>query len=159
MQTTELEIPITLEGGKVTPEKVQEIADAFHRAYLARYKTNDPASDVEFLMWRNLATFQRPKIVLPTQEKTDASAQKVALFSTGEAYFGGGAYIPTPIFDGSKLQYGMEVQGPAIVVLPDTTIVVPPFASLGTREHGYFVMDVDTEVTKTEARVAELEVS
>ena len=159
MQTTELEIPITLEAGKVTPAKVAEIAEAFHQAYLARYKTNDPASDVEFLMWRNLATFARPKIVLPRQEKTETLAEEVALLSTDRAYFGGGSYVPTPIYDGSKLQYGMEAQGPAIVVLPDTTIVVPPFATLGTREHGYFVMEVDTEIRKPAAVARALAVS
>ena len=159
MQTTELEIPISLDDGKITPRKVAEIVEAFHRAYLARYKTNDPASDVEFLMWRNLATFQRPKIVLPRQEKTDVLAEEAALLSTASAYFGNGSYVPTPIFDGTQLHYGMQVQGPAIVVLPDTTIVVPPFASLGTREHGYFVMDVDTQIKKPEARARELEMS
>ncbi|MBE7183273.1 MAG: hydantoinase/oxoprolinase family protein [Methylobacterium mesophilicum] len=148
MQTTELEIPIGLEDGKITPAKLAEITRMFHDAYRARYKTNDPASDVEFLMWRNLATFDRPKIVLSPQEKSAEKAEDAALLSTGEAYFGGGNAVATPAYDGTRLKYGMSVPGPALVVLPDTTIVVPPFAVLDTREYGYFVMTVDTEIKK-----------
>ncbi|MEI4488741.1 hydantoinase/oxoprolinase family protein [Frigidibacter sp. MR17.14] len=147
MQTTELEIPITLDGGKVTPAILKQMTQAFHDAYLARYKTNDPASDVEFLMWRNLATFQRPKIVLPESEKSSQSLPVTALMTTSQAYFGGGTTVETPIYDGEKLAYGMSVQGPALVILPDTTIVVPPFAALDTRKHGYFVMDVDVDTS------------
>ncbi|VDC22358.1 hydantoinase/oxoprolinase family protein [Pseudogemmobacter humi] len=152
MQTTELEIPITLDDGKITPAKLDEITEAFHAAYLARYKTNDPASDVEFLMWRNMATFQRPKIVLAERAKSTEATPLSAMLSTSKAYFGGGEAVDMPIYDGDRLQYGMSVPGPALVVLPDTTIVVPPFATLNMRKHGYFVMDVDVDTQQTNAR-------
>ncbi|WP_152047496.1 hydantoinase/oxoprolinase family protein [Aureimonas psammosilenae] len=148
MQTTELEIPITLDNGRITPARLADMVQMFHDAYLARYKTNDPASDVEFLMWRNMATFQRPKIVLSPQEKGPDTAPDKALLSAGASYFGGGKTVETTAYDGTKLTYGMTVPGPALVILPDTTIVVPPFASLQTREYGYFVMTVDTEIRK-----------
>jgi N-methylhydantoinase A len=143
MQATELEIPIKLSDGKIDAAKVAEITEVFHSAYLSRYKTNDPESHVEFLMWRCMATFQRPKIGLSRQEKVSAGSERKALLSNSKAYFGGGSYSDTPIFDGTKLQHGMSVQGPSIVVLPDTTIVVPPFANLTIADHGYFVMRVD----------------
>lgn len=152
MQTTELEIPITLDDGKITPAKLAGITEAFHAAYLARYKTNDPASDVEFLMWRNMATFQRPKIVLAERPKSTEATPLSAMLSTSKAYFGGGEAVHMPIYDGDRLQYGMSVPGPALVVLPDTTIVVPPFATLNMRRHGYFVMDVDVDTQQTSAR-------
>lgn len=152
MQTTELEIPITLDNGKITPAILAEITQAFHTAYLARYKTNDPASDVEFLMWRNMATFQRPKIVLAERPKSTEATPISAMLSTSKAYFGGGEVVDMPIYDGDKLQYGMTVPGPALVVLPDTTIVVPPFATLAMRKHGYFVMDVDVDTQPTSVK-------
>ncbi|MFB9985781.1 hydantoinase/oxoprolinase family protein [Mesorhizobium kowhaii] len=161
MQTTELEIPIRLENGRITPEVLENITQMFHEAYLARYKTNDPASDVEFLMWRCMATFERPKIVLAPQERTSESSRTTFL-SSGKSYFGGGEVVETPVFDGAKLKYGMKVSGPALVTLPDTTIVVPPFANLETRELGYFVMTVETEIkssssnAKGKAKIREL---
>lgn len=159
MQTTELEIPITLDDGKITPAKLAEITQTFHAAYLSRYKTNDPASDVEFLMWRNMATFKRPKIMLTALEKTSETAQKAALLSTGKAYFGSGESVQTPVYDGTKLNYGMTVPGPALIILPDTTIAVPPFAVLETRKFGYFVMNVDVEIKKTGAKRKERELA
>lgn len=157
MQTTELEIPISLDRGKITPAKLKEITQAFHGAYLTRYKTNDPASDVEFLMWRNMATFERPRVVLAEQEKSADTSPKGALLQTATAYFGGGKTQETAIYDGQKLRFGMEVPGPALVVLPDTTIVVPPFARLDTRRHGYFVMNVDVGVQKAATRAVRRE--
>jgi N-methylhydantoinase A/oxoprolinase/acetone carboxylase beta subunit len=106
-----------------------------------------------------MATFQRPKIVLTSQEKSTETAQKAALLSTGKAYFGGGEADDMPVFDGDKLKWGMTVPGPALVVLPDTTIVVPPFAVLETREYGYFVMNVDTGVKKSVPKVRERELA
>ena len=79
-----------------------------------------------------------------------AGSERKALLSHSKAYFGGGSYSDTPIFDGAKLQNGMSVQGPSIVILPDTTIVVPPFASLSTADHGYFVMRVDAAADQVE---------
>ena len=67
--------------------------------------------------------------------------------------------METAIYDGDKLAYGMSVPGPALVVLPDTTIVVPPFASLDTRKHGYFVMDVDVGVQKAATRTSKRELA
>lgn len=154
LQATELEIPIDLKDGRITPAQLQQIIRMFHEAYLARYKTNDPASEIEFLMWRSMATFQRPKIVLSPQEKVADTSLDSLTFGKGRAYFGGGESVETPVLDGSKLKYGMTVAGPALVVLPDTTIVVPPFAALETREYGYFVMNVDVNMKKKASRPA-----
>lgn len=143
LQATELEIPVHLENGKIGPEELQAICAKFHEAYLARYKTNDPASEIEFLMWRSMATFKRPKVVLAPQARVADPSIDGILFAKGRGYFGGGHSVEMPIVDGSQLQFGMSVPGPALVVLPDTTIVVPPFATLETREYGYFVMNVD----------------
>ncbi|MNP63066.1 hypothetical protein D3C76_1584180 [compost metagenome] len=53
----------------------------------------------------------------------------------------------------------MSVPGPALVVLPDTTILVPPFASLETRENGYFVMNVDTSGKQSKPKTRAREVA
>ena len=144
MQATELEIPLVLDGEAITPDNLESIVDHFHEAYLKRYKTNDRASNVEFLMWRHMATYRRPQITLHEQEPGTTQASS-AILSSHPAYFGGDDFVDTPVYDGERLTCGMAIEGPGIVVLPDTTIVVPPGFGLSTRKHGYFVMDVDLQ--------------
>jgi len=141
MQVTELEIPFG--SPEVTPEDVAVLADDFHQAHLARYKTADSASEVEFVMWRHVAKHVRSPIELPAQPLSPAEASDEALMGVQSAYLEEKhAYVSTPFFDGDKLTYGMKVHGPAIIVLPDTTILVPQGFKVTTRERGYFFMDV-----------------
>ena len=142
MQATELEIPLVYEGDKITQDNLSDIVDYFHDAYLKLYKTNDRASNVEFLMWRHMATYKRPQIILQEQEMNSTPLSSTIL-GRHAAYFGGDEFVDTTVYDGEGLTYGMSICGPGIVVLPDTTIVVPPDFKLSARKHGYFVMDVN----------------
>ena len=46
------------------------------------------------------------------------------------------------MYDADKLGFGMEIDGPAIVESPLTTIVVIPDAKLTVNKMGNFVMDL-----------------
>lgn len=43
-----------LRDKRVAPTVVSALAKDFHEAHLARYKTADPESHVEFVMWRHV---------------------------------------------------------------------------------------------------------
>jgi N-methylhydantoinase A/oxoprolinase/acetone carboxylase beta subunit len=139
MQITELEV--TLSDKRVNPE-VAQLAEDFHKASLARYKASDTGSDVEFVMWRHVATSVTPRIELAKQARSSEDPSK-ALMGRQPLYFEGQEdFIETPFYDGDKLVYGMKVDGPALITLPNTTIIVPPEFKVSTQECGYFVMEV-----------------
>ncbi|MBF0530958.1 MAG: hypothetical protein HQK55_17160, partial [Deltaproteobacteria bacterium] len=139
---TELEIPIISSNGKMTPKDVEILAHDFHQASLFRYKTNDPDSMVEFIMWRHMATHMTPRIELEIS-RADGQSPSAALMGKQKAYFGPQAgFEETLYYDGEKLHHGRVIVGPAIVVLNDTTIVVPPDFTLAKQVYGYFIMDV-----------------
>lgn len=140
MQVTELGIPIR--GKRVTSTVVSALAKDFHEAHLARYKTADPESHVEFVMWRHVARSVTSKIELSTQLRCGEDSSK-ALRGTQWAYFEEKKdFLEIPYYDGDQLAYGMKIDGPAIIVLPDTTIVIPPGFKISTQERGYYVMEV-----------------
>lgn len=142
LQVTELEIPLHPTNGKVNPDVVSRLTEDFHRASLARYKTNDQSSFVEFIMWRNVAIHMTPRIELPAQAK-NSEDPSAALMGKQFAYFGNDkGFIETRCYYGEKLVHGMKVRGAAIVVMNDTTIVVPPKFTLLTQERGYFILEV-----------------
>jgi len=140
MQVTELEV--ALSDKRVNPEVVSQLAEDFHKASLARYKTNDPWSPVEFIMWRHIATSVTPRIELAKQAYSGEDPS-TALMGRQPVYFQGQKdFIETPYYDGDKLTYGMQVDGPALITLSDTTIVVPPEFKISTQEQGYYIMEV-----------------
>jgi len=140
MQVTELEV--ALSDKRVNPEVVSKLAEDFHKTSLARYKTNDPASFVEFVMWRHIATSVTPRIELARQAY-GGEDPSTALMGRQPVYFEGQKdFIETPYYNGDKLTYGMKVGGPALVVLADTTIVVPPGFKISTQERGYYIIEV-----------------
>jgi len=141
MQVTELEIPF--HSPNLRPEDVTALTAEFHQAHLARYKTADFESEVEFVMWRHTAKAVRPAIELPAQRLSPTEDLAQALMGVQPAYLEEKhAYAETPFFDGDRLTYGMKITGPAIIVLPDTTILVPHGFKVTTQERGYFIMEV-----------------
>jgi N-methylhydantoinase A len=139
MQVTELEIP--LPDRVMTPDRCGKLVEAFHNAHLARYKTADPGSPVEFVMWRSVARNQTPGISLEKKSYAGEDPAR-AVIGKQRAFFGGERdFIETPCYDGELLSNGMKVDGPAIIVLLDTTIVVPKRFTLSIQEHDYYIME------------------
>lgn len=48
----------------------------------------------------------------------------------------------TPIYDAAGLKQGQVVQGPAIIQMPETTLVVPPFARGGFDKYGNIILNL-----------------
>jgi len=140
LQITELEI--ALSDRRVNSDVVARIVSDFHNASLARYKTNDPSSPVEAVMWRHVARSITPNIELAAQP-CGTEDPLAAVLGKQLSYFDKElGFIETNYYDGDKLAGGMVVKGPAIIILPDTTIVIPPRFKVTTQETGYYIMEV-----------------
>jgi N-methylhydantoinase A len=61
-----------------------------------------------------------------------------------EVYWRDRGMVATPIYRGAELQPGFELEGPAVVELDNTTIVVEPGDRLRLAEHGSFVLTIPT---------------
>jgi N-methylhydantoinase A len=51
------------------------------------------------------------------------------------------AFADVPVYDGERLGRGARLDGPAMVELATTTVVVPPAFGLETDRHGSFLME------------------
>ncbi len=92
-------------------------------------------------MWRSVARSRTPGISL--EKKSYAREDPAqALIGQQRAFFEDEKrFVETPYYDGEKLSNGMKIVGPAIIVLPDTTVVVPKQFTLSTQEQDYYVME------------------
>ena len=122
-QFNEVEVP-AFSGDTFTAEALSELESAFHRRHDELYGYSTPGSPLEIINLRVSARglTDKPRIELVDAREADPSSARIG---TRKAWFND-TFVDTPIFDGLKLFNGNVVVGPAIVVQPTTTILVPP---------------------------------
>jgi N-methylhydantoinase A len=92
-------------------------------------------------MWRSVARSQTPGISLEKKSYAGEDSSG-ALIGKQRAFFEDeGCFVETPCYDGELPSNGMKVDGPAIIVLLDTTIVVPKQFMLSIQEQDYYIME------------------
>jgi len=94
----------------------------FHRAHQAAYGYHDDQAEVEIVTLRVRAKGKVQRPPLPTFIRTSAKSEGALLGRYPVRFVGG--EVSTPFYDGEKLGVGQGLRGPAIVVQPDTTILV-----------------------------------
>ncbi len=145
-QFNEVEVPLP-KGGELTEESVKDLCAAFHLKHDSLYGYSMPDAGVELI---NLRITARGKTEKPAQEKHERSgaAPNHALLGSRDAWFDDG-FADTPVYDGLKLVNGNRVNGPAVVVQPTTTIIVPPdFALLCDEYNNYLMYPVTRDITE-----------
>ena len=145
-QFNEVEVPLP-KGGELTEESVKDLCAAFHLKHDSLYGYSMPDAGVELI---NLRITARGKTEKPAQEKHERSGADPnhALLGSRDAWFDDG-FADTPVYDGLKLVNGNRVNGPAVVVQPTTTIIVPPdFALLCDEYNNYLMYPVTRDITE-----------
>ena len=90
---------------------------------------------------RASAVSAKPRVVAAPE--AEAAPSTDARAGTRAVYWSElGDFEPTPIFWGERLQAGNVVAGPAIIQVPDTTIVVRPFQSGRLDPYGNVLIDL-----------------
>ena len=118
------ELTIDYPSSKSRADLRKSIADSFYRAHLQRFGYADRGERVEIVNLRlKLALkMDKPEVAPQPMADTDPSAARLG---EAEIVFRSGAEA-TPLYDREKLESGNLVQGPALVLQMDSTIVVPP---------------------------------
>ncbi len=121
-QSHELSVPAP--RGSLSAEAAP-VVDAFRARYEELYgiRLDNP---VEFVTYRVKVVGEVPKAELTASDADDGAVSE-ALKGSRSAYFREAAgFLDTPVYDRERLRPGAEVEGPAIIEEPDSTIVVPP---------------------------------
>ncbi len=111
-------------GGEFTAAALATLAADFHRRHDELYGYSMPGSPMEIINLRVSSRGRTDKPAMPTypaQDRDPVAARRGAR----RAWFDG-AFVETPVYDGLLLLNGNVVAGPAIIVQPTTTILVPP---------------------------------
>jgi N-methylhydantoinase A len=125
----------------------REDLDALVADYRRRYEAEfgyvlpEDVATVEIVNARVAAIGMTDDVELPTFDETGDTA--AARKSTRPVYFDEvGDFTDTPIYDRELLGPGVQIDGPAVIEQPDTTVLIPPGARGRVDRHLNIVIDV-----------------
>jgi N-methylhydantoinase A len=102
----------------------QDLRDNFHQSHKQVYGYARPEAPLEFVNVRVRAIGEVPAPQITAKPLADAVPQPAFLTSRPVVFSGG--EVMTPFYQGEALQPGNRIHGPAIVLRPDTTILLNP---------------------------------
>jgi N-methylhydantoinase A len=140
-QIHELTIPLPSQGS-LTKGDILQVAETFHALHERMFTYCVRESSVDLFHWRITAVGKIPSLRVQEYARTRKSAA-IARKTQREVYFSTlQGYVPTDIYDGSKLTHGMMVRGPAVVEQENTTIVVFPEQTLRVNRFGDYILSL-----------------
>jgi N-methylhydantoinase A len=134
-------LTVTVPAAPWTPAHVEDVLTAFRREHLVR---NGYAAENEAIEIENFRIVPRIRVggAAPDAAPGVAVMSRVAppeAKETTEIRWSTGSEDPTPVFHRADLPAGSELLGPALVLQEDTTLVVPPGASVAVQPDGSLV--------------------
>ncbi|WP_420380535.1 hydantoinase/oxoprolinase family protein [Marivita sp.] len=122
--TVAVPLPIKVEGTTVTAPTITNVEAAFDAAYQATYGRLLKNGTRRVMNLRTAVIGRRPKFDLTTLAPKGGSVE-AAHTGSRKVHFGD-TWFDTAIYNRLALPVGAEVKGPAILVQPDTTVLVDP---------------------------------
>jgi N-methylhydantoinase A len=121
-QAWELDVPLPC--ATLGPEHGREIERAFDAVHKRVFAVSQPGEPVECVQWRGRVIAHVPprELQSPPQDRRPYAE----LVDMRPAHFGASAWQQTPFYVGGGLPESHPMMGPAVIVEPTTTIVVPP---------------------------------
>lgn len=141
-QINEVEVPVT--GGPLDAAALEQLVADFHHRYETVYGRGAGFREarVEIVTYRVRAAAASPKPRIVAAPERDAVPAPAARADTRPVYWSElGDFDATPVFWGERLEPGNVVPGPAIIQVPDTTIVVHPFETARVDPYGNVLID------------------
>jgi N-methylhydantoinase A len=122
------ELPIAVPAGELRGEDVDRLADEFHERYERIYGkgTSLPEAGIEINTYRVEGRIPPPSLVEGSRQAGEASGSLAdARLGEREVDFGG-TPATTAVYRGEAVPAGSQLDGPAILEFPGTTVVVGP---------------------------------
>ncbi|HEV8437271.1 MAG TPA: hydantoinase/oxoprolinase family protein [Methylomirabilota bacterium] len=145
-QINEVEVPVT--GGELGEAALAQLVADFHHRYETVYGKGAGFREarVEIVTYRVRASAVSAKPLIVAARESVRTPAEAARAGHRPVYWAElGDFESTPIFRGDRLLAGNVVSGPAIIQVPDTTIVVHPFQTARMDPYGNVLIDLTSE--------------
>jgi N-methylhydantoinase A len=138
-QVWELEVPLA-KGSFDGEADIRAAEAAFHEVHERVFAVSEPGQRIECLYWKGRATVRLPNPPL-TRHEARNGGPPLAAAGRRATWWGTSEPREVPIHLGDSMLAGDRVEGPAIVELPTTTIVVYPEWSCEVVPSGAFMLE------------------
>ena len=121
-------------------ESVDEIRERFHEEHERVYAYSDRDATVEIY---GIRVTGRGVVEKPSFPEIESGSVEDAHLGTREVYFeDAGGFVETDLYQREQLGAGATFSGPAIVEQMDSTVVVPPEASVEVEQTGNLIIEI-----------------
>jgi N-methylhydantoinase A len=136
------ELLVAVPDGPLDEDAIARVEEGFHRLHDQRYGWSAPRRPVEFLHWRLAAAGLIEVAAEQAFDGQAAVAAAPARRGSRRAWFDeAGGFVEAPVYAGEAIPAHGELEGPAVVDVATTTIVVPPSWRLRSDGRGSFLMN------------------
>src|SRR5437773_540371 len=142
-QINEVEVPVV--PGPLDAAALATLVGDFHRRYETVYGKGAGFHEarVEIVTYRVRASAVSAKPRIVAAREVDREPTQEARAGTRPVYWAElGDFEATPVFWGHRLAAGNVIPGPAIIQVPDTTIVVHPWETARMDAYGNILIDL-----------------
>lgn len=137
------ELRVPMPEGELSPESIQQLWSEFNRLHREEYGHAFPGNPIELVNIRVVATGRLPKMPeIPPPAGGEVSS---ALVDRALVHFGDDGRLEphsTCFYERSQLPVGARLQGPAVLLQSDSTVVVPPGANAEVLPSGDLLLRV-----------------
>jgi N-methylhydantoinase A len=136
-QVWDLSIPLQGEGIE-DEAALARLIESFHDAHERIFAVREPGQKIELSQWKGRVTAStvKPPLAVEREHVSREPARRVAYFpETGE--------VELPVHEGNSLAPGERVAGPALIIEPETTIVVYPGWAAHVSELGNYRLELE----------------
>jgi N-methylhydantoinase A len=120
-----------------TPLDISRVAELFHVAHEKRY-TYRLSNSIQIVNFHLVARVSVPKPDIPKRISTGRRLRDASLGTRLVDFDDAEEATETPIYDGTMLEPGMELQGPAVIQESAVTLVVPAGDRVSVDDHGSY---------------------
>jgi N-methylhydantoinase A len=142
------EVEVAVPSGSLDETSLADLIADFHQRYEALYGAGAGFREarVEIVTYRVRTTAVSTKPAIRPAPERGATPPGAARADTRPVYWAElGDFEPTPVFWGERLEPGNRIDGPAILQVPDTTIVVHPGQTARVDPYGNVLVDLSRE--------------
>lgn len=129
---------------------VAALADRFHADHETRYTYRLPGAGIEVVNFHLVASVH---VVKPKPQLRPAGTAHVDDTRLGRrpVFFEHHGQLDAVVYDGARLEPGMQLCGPAVVQDAASSLVLPPQHRLGVDSYGNFIIDLQFDATQEAA--------
>jgi N-methylhydantoinase A len=144
------ELDVSLDSDRFADQAdVERLVSSFHQTHERVFAVSEAGQRVECLTWKGRASVRLPKS--EPAGSTNGHGPPPRRASPRQTWWGGDTAADAPVKDATSIVAGHSLDGPAVVELPTTTIVVYPGWQLALTERGDFLLTRHSARAKEQA--------